>query len=154
MDSTRKTREELLSNYGQIINGLCSPDEFVDMVMEDIITNTSGGIIKLDYDDVKSVLHKASVVDAVRFQSQGKKTELRQKLDAGLEKLTAAHPQKKVCALLLQITGSLGGFPMEDFAAFPEFISQFDNVDTKKYGMANRSNPGEGIYVTMIVGFK
>ena len=71
MDITRKIREELLADYGQIINGLCTPDEFVNMVMEDIIVNTAQ-CINLDYHDVTCVLRYASVADAVRLQQPPK----------------------------------------------------------------------------------
>lgn len=150
MDITRKIREELLADYGQIINGLCTPDEFVNMVMEDIIVNTAQ-CINLDYHDVTCVLRYASVADAVRLQ--GNKTEMRQMLDTGLEKLKAAHPQKEVCTIMVQILAPTENLVMDDINVFNEFFAQFDDIDIK-WGMANRCNPGDAIQVTMIIGFK
>lgn len=146
----RKIQEELLADYSQIINGLCTPDEFVNVVMEDIIANTAQ-YINLDYHDVTCVLRNASAADAVCLQ--GNKTEMRQMLDAGLEKLNAAHPQKKVCTIMVQIQAPTEDLVMDDINVFNEFFAQFDDIDIK-WGMANRGNPGDAIQVTMIVGFK
>lgn len=78
---------------------------------------------------------------------------MRQMLDARPEKLNAAHPQKEVCTIMVQIQGPTEDLVMDDINVFNEFFAQFDDIDIK-WGMANRGNPGDAIQVTMIAGFK
>lgn len=150
MSLTMHIKEELLADYGQIINGLCTPDEFVNVVVEDIIANTAQ-CINLDYHDVTCVLRNAYVADAVRMK--GNKAEMRQMLDAGMERLNATHPHKDVCTILVQILAPTESLVMEDMNVFNEFFGQFDDIDIK-WGMANRGIPGDEIQITMVVGFK
>lgn len=78
MESTTKVRKELIDNYGRIVGGLCTPEEFADIVIEDIVANEMQSV-NLDYHDVTSSLRNASAADAVRVS--GSKAEIRQLLE-------------------------------------------------------------------------
>ena len=150
MESTTKVRKELIDNYGRIVGGLCTPEEFADIVIEDIVANEMQSV-NLDYHDVTSSLRNASAADAVRVS--GSKAEIRQLLEKAMEMLCAAHPHMEIGTMLVNLQAPTGDLMTDDVSVFGEFFGQFGDININ-WGMTNRGNPGDAIQITAVAGFK
>lgn len=150
MDLTEKIRSDLLAYYGNKIEGCCTPDEFVNIVIDDIIADTAQNI-NYDYHDMTCALRDASIVDALRVK--GAKARIRQLLDMGLRKLSAAHPGNEVYTILLQVQVPEGDLMMADMNVFHEFLDSFGDID-KRWGMGSMGNLGDSIQLTIVIGYK
>lgn len=150
MVSQTQTMQDMMLEHGHKICGLCTPEQFATMVKEDILFNDSQ-LIGLDCRDTTLLLSGSTTVDAIRVS--GSKTEIRQMLENGMEQLTAAHPDQKICEMMVQILAPAGALLMEDMNVYSDFLSQFENVSIK-WGLSTRDTPNSAIQTNMIVGFK